>query len=142
MTELKQRVLFCLVLLMGVFTGCSNQEDKIEFHYDNTYTFERQLAFAYINTEVDTNRFGGVIGTDSYLVYGVIEPDGSITTYEDYSDRYNYFTEHTLNISRAEYSYVLYTANRYVSTDGRYYYDDICDYDFYLTLDDFGNLKH
>lgn len=126
MKSKKYFILFFLFVFL--FSSCEDEPDEVVFEQ---YTFERQIAYIYYYTEVDTTRFGDVVGYDKYLVYGIIEPDGNVTEYEDYADYYNYSESHTITFSDRDY--VLYTVKRTINYTDEWYKEEIIDYDFYLT---------
>lgn len=128
-------VIALLCILVGVTSCAVNLENeyKDHNHVTETYTFERELAYAYFETTTRTNAYGGVKGHDEHFLYGVVNPDGAVDNEDDYCEPQWYFEEHTLNVS--DRSYVLYTAQKTTCAECGVIQDQIIDYDFYLSPD-------
>lgn len=133
---IKKCFLFVFLMLnLFLLSSCECEPDNI---VTEQYTFERQIAYIFYNTEERTNNFGGVTGHDTYLIYGVVEPDGKITEYKDCVDYCGYVESHTITVSDRDY--VLYTTNKTINYTTEWSKEEVIDYDFYLTEETLKNI--
>ena len=128
-----------VIALLCAFVGVMywavwlENEYKDHGHVTETYTFERELAYAYFGYNAIKNVYGGIKDYSEHFLYGVVTPDGAVDNEDDYSEPKWYFEEHTLNVS--DRSYILYTAQKTTCAECGVIQDQIIDYDFYLSPD-------
>lgn len=135
-TILKAAGVIALLFALAGVTSCSVlviNEYKDHNHITETYTFERELAYAYFEYNPVTNVYGGIKDYSEHFLYGVVNPDGAVENEDDYCESQWYFEEHTLNVS--DRSYILYTAQKTTCAECGVIQDQIIDYDFYLSPD-------
>ena len=89
--------------------------------------------YAYITTQMETNGYGGVIGHENYICYGVLNGN-SIENKEGGID----FV--TIRKSEENHSYIEYYYERRIYEDGTYY-DRYTGAALYLTNDMLKNLR-
>lgn len=133
---LKAAGVIAVLLVLANVASCSVlviNEYKDHGHVTETYTFERELAYAYFEYNPVTNVYGGIKDYSEHFLYGVVNPDGAVENEDDYCEPQWYFEEHTLNVS--DRNYILYTAQKTTCAECGVIQDKIIDYDFYLSPD-------
>ena len=126
-------LIVCIILFCscGSTANLGSESENAHNHTKETYTFERDLAYLYYENIPITNNFGGVIRNENHLMFGVVNPYGTVDNNDDNTNVYGYYDAHTLNVS--DRSYVKYTATRIVCDICGSFNDTIVDYDFYLS---------
>ena len=124
--------LFALVVafvLMVLLCACK-ENPVVE---EKTVSEKQEILYAYITTQMETNGYGGVIGHENYICYGVLNGN-SIEDKEDSVDLV------TMRKSEENYSYIEYYYDRKIYADGTNY-DVYAGKALYLTEDMLLNLK-
>lgn len=128
-------LIILVVAFMYILCGCSIPDYDYESEF---YTVEKDIAFIYFEQRAITNSYGGIKDYDKYIVYGVVNEDGSVTTEEDYCEPAWYFEDHSLNVS--EKSYIKYTYEKEICTDPSNNNEivwtsdySLVDFDFYIS---------
>lgn len=125
-------VTFCivslLVLLVIMFPFKENPVVEIK-----TVSTQQEIVYAYVNTEMLTNGYGGVHGHQDYICYGVQNGDNIL----DKKDRMDCVT---MRKSEKDHSYIEYYYERRIYEDGTHY-DIYAGAALYLTDDMLKNLR-
>ena len=100
---------------------------------EKTVSAKQKILYAYITTQMETNGYGGVIGHENYICYGVLNGN-SIKDKEDRIDLV------TIRKSEENYSYIEYYYDRKIYEDGTNY-DVYAGAALYLTEDMLQNLR-
>ena len=100
---------------------------------EKTISAKQEILYAYITTQMKTNRYGGVFGHENYLCYGVLNGN----CIEDKEDRIDFVT---IRKSEENHSYIEYYYDRKIYEDGTNY-DVYAGAALYLTEDMLLNLK-
>lgn len=100
---------------------------------EKTVSAKQKILYAYITTQMKTNRYGGVFGHENYLCYGVL--NGNYI--EEKKDRADLVT---MRKSEENYSYIEYYYDRKIYEDGTNY-DVYAGAALYLTENMLLNLK-
>lgn len=100
---------------------------------EKTISAKQEILYAYITTQMKTNRYGGVFGHENYLCYGVLNGN----SIEDKEDRIDFVT---IRKSEENHSYIEYYYDRKIYEDGTNY-DVYAGAALYLTEDMLLNLK-
>lgn len=119
-------VAFVLMVLL-----CACKENQVV--EEKTVSAKQEILYAYITTQMETNGYGGVIGHENYLCYGVLNGD-NVEAKEDCID----FV--TVRTSSEDHSYIEYYYDRKIYEDGTNY-DVYAGSALYLTEDMLLNLK-
>ena len=119
-------VAFVLMILLCACKGNLVVEEK-------TVSAKQEILYAYITTQMETNGYGGVIGHENYICYGVLNGN----SIENKEDRMDFVT---IRKSEENHSYIEYYYDRKIYEDGTNY--DVCaGKALYLTEDIMLNLK-
>lgn len=119
-------VAFVLMILL-----CSCKENQVV--EEKTVSAKQEILYAYITTQLETNGYGGVLGHENYLCYGVLNGN-CIEEKEDSVDLV------TMRKSEENYSYIEYYYDRKIYEDGTNY-DVYAGAALYLTEDMMRNLR-
>lgn len=119
-------VAFVLMVLL-----CACKENPVV--EEKTVSAKQEILYAYITTQMVTNRYGGVSGHKNYLCYGVLNGN-DIEEKEDRTDLV------TIRKSEENYSYIEYYYDRKIYEDGTNY-DVYAGAALYLTEDMLKNLR-
>ncbi len=119
-------VAFALTALL-----CACKENPVV--EEKTVSAKQEILYAYITTQMKTNRYGGVFGHENYLCYGVLNGN----SIEDKEDRIDFVT---IRKSEENHSYIEYYYDRKIYEDGTNY-DVYAGAALYLTEDMLLNLK-
>lgn len=119
-------VAFVLMILLCECKGNPVVEEK-------TVSAKQEILYAYIITQMETNGYGGVLGHENYLCYGVLNGN-RIEEKEDSVDLV------TMRKSEENYSYIEYYYDRKIYEDGTNY-DIYAGAALYLTEDMMRNLR-
>ena len=119
-------VAFVLMVLL-----CACKENPVV--EEKTVSAKQKILYAYITTQMETNGYGGVIGHENYICYGVL--NGNII--EDKEDRIDLVT---MRKSEENYSYIEYYYDRKIYEDNTNY-DVYAGAALYLTEDMMRNLR-
>ena len=104
--------LFVLIALM--FKVEENQAKENPVVETKTVSIQQEIVYAYVTTEMHTNRYGGVYGHRDYICYGV-QDGNNILDKEDRMDSV------TMRKSEKDHSYIEYYYDRKIYKDGTYY---------------------
>lgn len=119
-------VAFVLMILL-----CACKENPVV--EEKIVSAKQEILYAYITTQMETNGYGGVIGHENYICYGVLNGNNI----EDKEDRIDFVT---IRKSEENHSYIEYYYNRKIYEDGTNY-DIYAGAALYLTEDMLLNLK-
>lgn len=100
---------------------------------EKTVSAKQKILYAYITTQMETNGYGGVIGHENYICYGVLNGN----SIEDKEDRIDLVA---MRKSEENYSYIEYYYDRKIYEDGTNY-DVYAGAALYLTEDMLRNLR-
>lgn len=100
---------------------------------EKTVSAKQEILYAYITTQMETNGYGGVIGHENYICYGVLNGN----SIEDKEDRIDFVT---IRKSEENHSYIEYYYDRKIYEDGTHY-DIYAGAALYLTDDMLKNLR-
>lgn len=119
-------VAFVLMILLCACKGNPVVEEK-------TVSAKQEILYAYITTQMETNGYGGVIGHNNYICYGVLNGN----SIEGKEDRIDFVT---IRKSEENHSYIEYYYDRKIYEDGTNY-DIYAGAALYLTDDMLKNLR-
>ena len=128
---MKKRLLRLAVALVLTALLCSCKENPVA--EEKVVSAKQEIVYAYITTQMETNGYGGVIGHENYICYGVLNGN-SIKDKEDRIDLV------TIRKSEENHSYIEYYYDRKIYEDGTNY-DVYAGKALYLTEDMLLNLK-
>lgn len=100
---------------------------------EKTVSAKQKILYAYITTQMETNGYGGVIGHENYICYGVLNGN----SIEDKEGRIDLVA---MRKSEENYSYIEYYYDRKIYEDGTNY-DVYAGAALYLTEDMLRNLR-